>query len=259
MVGKLSKKIAAFITASLLALLMTGCVDWLVAGLLEAGGDIISVKAEADAEYDSYAVTIKSLAFISGKDVTLEVRPSNGPAQVEVQCAQDLVSRYGLVIEISGDEITIHSDVLKPMRTDKLNITIHGTCRSIDIDGGYEVDIDASGVQNFSLNANGALQGKVYGLNTEQTKCSIDGAADIQFEGASRLFSGVINGAGQLDSKELDAQDVTLVINGAGAATLASPLALDATINGAGSIGYHGDPQPLKRQVNGAGSIERLD
>jgi hypothetical protein len=101
----------------------------------------------------------------------------------------------------------------------------------------------------------GAGDAAVSGMKGERLLLEIDGAGDLRASGETGMLEAHIKGAGDMDLSQLAARDAKVSINGAGDLRVRASGALEATINGAGSISYAGNPQPVKTQINGAGSI----
>lgn len=243
----------------LLSTAASGCVPAAVRGALRVSGAHTTVKAEATTNEDAYDLYLRGLIFLSGDDVTLTVKPADGPARVEVDCAKTLVSKYGLAATIEGHEIRIEADALYTLRTDSFHVTVYAPCKSIYVEGAYDLDIDATGVNEFSLKISGAAEGGVENIDAKSVSCDIAGAANISLSGSTEELTCRINGAGEVDAKDLTAHDAMLQINGAGDITATATLSLDASINGAGKIGYYGRPADIRQQLAGAGTIEPLD
>lgn len=243
----------------LLSVAASGCVPVAVRGALRVTGAHTTVKAEAATNEDAYDLYLRGLIFLSGDDVTLTVKPADGPARVEVDCAKALVSKYGLAATIEGGEIRIEADALYTLRTDSFHVTVYAPCKSVYVEGAYDLDIDAAGVDEFTLKISGAAEGGVQNIDAKDVSCDIAGAANISLAGSAETLTCRINGAGEVDAKDLTAHDATLQINGAGEITATATLSLDASINGAGKIGYYGRPADVHQQLAGAGTIEPLD
>ena len=256
---KTAKRLISLLLLLLLFVAASGCVPVAVRGALRVSGAHTTVKAEAATAEDSYDLYLRGLIFLSGDDVTLTVKPADGPARVEVDCAKALVSKYGLAATIEGDEIRIEADALYTMRTDSFHVTVYAPCKSVYVEGAYDLDIDASGVNEFMLKISGAAEGGVQNIDAKNVSCDIAGAANISISGSAEEFTCRINGAGNVDAKDLTAHDAMLQINGAGEITATATLSLDASINGAGKIAYYGRPADIRQQLAGAGTIEPLD
>ena len=257
------KKIVSLAALLLLtALMLTGCrfgrrVAERTAARVD--GPHTTVTAEGVAGQGPYSLLIEGLVFLSQGDVTLTVKPADGAPRVEVDCASELVDRYGLKAEITGDKINVYADGSRTFLTDSFHVTVYAPCEYIRVEGDYEVNVDAAGVSRFGLEIAGAADGTVSNLDVEETILAVDGAANIALSGASNTLSCKLNGAGTIDAKELSAKEADLTINGAGTIKATMTDALDAQINGAGTISYYGGPDNVSQQINGLGTIKAAE
>ena len=222
---------------------------------LRVEGDHTVVKAEDSSPSAAYDLQVRRLVFAASKDVTLTIKPADGAPRVEVDCAKGFLDR-GLTAEIGDGKITVQSDNRGTFLTDSFHITVYAPCKSIRIDGAYQLDADASHVDSFRLEVNGAADGKIYNLSVGDASCDIRGAGKLALSGQATKLSCTVNGAAALDAKGLPAQTVGVTINGAGSASVNATKTLDATINGAGSVVYYGAPSIVNPRINGVGSVQ---
>jgi hypothetical protein len=100
-------------------------------------------------------------------------------------------------------------------------------------------DIVASNIKNddFNINASGAGTIQVSG---ETTKLNID-----------------ISGAGEVDAKDLHAQNVSIDSSGAAEADVYASEELHIHVSGAGNVNYYGNPKTVTEDRSGAGTISK--
>ena len=92
-------------------------------------------------------------------------------------------------------------------------------------------------------------------IASSDLNCSIDGAGRIYVVGTGNSMNCLINGAGTIDAKDFAVVKCKAVVNGAGACTVNTSSELDASINGAGTIYYYGNPSSVKTSILGVGQI----
>jgi hypothetical protein len=92
-------------------------------------------------------------------------------------------------------------------------------------------------------------------LSADNLNCSIDGAGYIYVTGTGNYLSCLINGAGNISAKDFTVQKCKAVVNGAGTCTVYTTNELDASIIGAGTIYYYGNPASVKTSILGIGQI----
>ena len=104
--------------------------------------------------------------------------------------------------------------------------------------GGTEIRIDDLQAQKLELAGAGALKAEIAGSVTEQ--------------------SVAISGAGEYRGARLASDTASVSVAGAGKVIVNVRRALDATISGAGSVEYVGDPKVTER-ISGLGRVQRRD
>jgi len=68
-----------------------------------------------------------------------------------------------------------------------------------------------------------------------------------------------IEGVGLITSKKLKSNSCSVSVAGAGSASVWVEESLDASISGAGSIRYKGNPSNINKKISGFGRISELD
>lgn len=106
------------------------------------------------------------------------------------------------------------------------------------------------------LEVNGAGNVTISGATGPMLELDVRGAGNVEASGETQQLSAQINGAGDMDLSRLMARDAKVSVNGAGNMKIQATGALDATVNGVGSIVYAGNPQPVQTAINGVGSIK---
>ena len=107
-----------------------------------------------------------------------------------------------------------------------------------------------------SIEVNGAVQLEGKNMDTERMLINVNGAADITLVGKANQLDATLSGAGKLNSENLECKQAKVANNGAGSAVVRVSDSLDATISGVGSIEYIGNPKVTQR-ITGIGTIRR--
>lgn len=205
----------------------------------------------------SAALVLALLAGCSGEasgPSQTEQRQPGDFHQVELRGAGDLVVVVG-----PATSLTLTGD---PERLKDLKTEVREGRLVIDQERGWnwfrhgELKIELTTPTLDGLAIRGAGDASVSGVNGPQLVLEIDGAGDLRASGETGALEAHIKGAGDMDLSQLAARDAKVSINGAGDLRVRASGALEATINGAGSISYAGNPQPVKTRINGAGSIK---
>ncbi|MBN1315395.1 MAG: DUF2807 domain-containing protein [Anaerolineales bacterium] len=127
----------------------------------------------------------------------------------------------------------------------------------IELSGAGRITCPQLVADQFDLRLSGA---GTAALAVESTEIStrISGASRVQLAGKAVRQSVNISGAGACLAEELASQWCRVRISGAGKARVSVTEHLDASIHGAGSVSYTGNPT-IKRKVSGAGRIRQMN
>ncbi|MDZ4719200.1 MAG: head GIN domain-containing protein [Roseiflexaceae bacterium] len=93
-------------------------------------------------------------------------------------------------------------------------------------------------------------------LNGDQLTVDQSGAGKITIAGTVQEQHVTLSGAGSYDGAALVSNRATITLSGLGNAIVQAREQLDATISGAGSIEYIGNPQ-VNKQISGLGSVRQ--
>ena len=102
--------------------------------------------------------------------------------------------------------------------------------------GGSTVRLDDIDAQTIRITGSGALKATLAGKVVEQ-----------KIE---------ISGAGEVHAERLASQDAVVEVSGAASVIVNVARTLRATISGAGSVEYYGDPE-VRQSISGAGRVKR--
>jgi len=94
-------------------------------------------------------------------------------------------------------------------------------------------------------------------FDDDELVIEIEGAGDIEVTGKVKDLEIEVNGAGDIDTRDLKAQDADVVINGAGDVKVYASERCDVTINGVGDVDVYGKPENFHKSVNGIGDVDR--
>jgi len=107
-----------------------------------------------------------------------------------------------------------------------------------------------------SLQVTGAARIDAKNLQGDQMTVSIDGAGAIELAGKVDQLTVSLTGAGTFNSENMQAQRATVTNEGAGTAIVQVSDSLNATISGIGAIEYIGNPQVTKN-ISGPGVVRQ--
>lgn len=152
--------------------------------------------------------------------------------------------------------LTTDENLLEKIQTEVkgnlLHIKMHGPLAPTH---GVKVVITSPSLTGASLS--GAARFDAAPLTGASFTLETSGASKITLAGRTSRLIASLTGANELRAEGLQTDDVELSVTGAGKAEVAASNSLRASITGAGKVTYIGDPKSVKREITGAGSIER--
>ena len=87
---------------------------------------------------------------------------------------------------------------------------------------------------------------------------SISPRLPINVSGSARRVTVSLNGSGNIQCGDLEAQAVDVGLNGSGDVTVYASQHLGVTIRGSGSVHYRGNPTEVSQSVLGSGSVDPI-
>jgi len=165
----------------------------------------------------------------------------------------------GLDVGMDGDTLRIG---LKP-RTTVTNATLQAdlTVDSLEaIEGSGAVGIHLSSTltgSSLDLRLSGAstIDGQV---DSETMDGEISGASDVTLSGRAGTVVIDASGASDLSLLELEVAELKISLSGASSAEVKVKDSIEASLSGASSLGYRGDPDVTTLDVSGSSSIGRI-
>ncbi len=125
---------------------------------------------------------------------------------------------------------------------------------SLDISGAGTFEVDELETDEFELTMSGAGKIDIDSIQATDLKVVVNGAGSVSISGTVDTQDIVVSGVGDFNALDLESQEATVTISGAGDADLWVHDELDITISGVGSVSYYGDPD-VSQSGSGLGSI----
>lgn len=133
--------------------------------------------------------------------------------------------------------------------------------QSIDrltLSGAVKVTAGALRADELTIAASGGSSLRIAALTAKRLVVAGSGALEAHIAGTVDDERVSISGAGSYHGEDLDAQSARVAVSGVGKVVLRVARQLDASISGAGSIDYYGNPE-VKQSISGVGRIRRRD
>jgi len=169
----------------------------------------------------------------------------------------------GEVLEIRFSDGTVFSSdggrrVLEPSEGFIFRISVVDLT-AVTVSGAAKIEVDKLKTDSFDILLSGAGDVVIEDLIAKDLDVQISGAGDVQVVGYVETQDVTLNGVGRYQGFELESQQASVVISGAGGAEVWVKESLDVTISGAGDVRYYGssDVSP-HTEISGLGRIQSM-
>jgi hypothetical protein len=142
-------------------------------------------------------------------------------------------------------------------RTAKITITFRNL-DAVSIAGAVKLTSASLETPELRVEAAGGSTLRIDGLKTNLLRVEAEGALKARLAGTATEQHIEISGASEYNAGELASRDATVDVSGVGRVVLRVEKTLDASISGAGSIEYYGNPQ-VKKSISGVGKVRQRD
>jgi hypothetical protein len=178
---------------------------------------------------------------------------------VEIQADDNLLPQ--LSTEVLAGRLTIKSretnwkTSVNPSTQVKITITARDLNEIVLSAEVGDLEVKDLRADTLKLVLSGGAQVKLNGIQIDLLDSELSGAGDIQASGIANEIKLILSGLGNFNAADLKTNTATVELSGMGNATVRVEKELAATITGAGSINYFGNPR-VEQNVKGAGSVK---
>lgn len=203
------------------------------------------------------------LALLSGCNehhgpVATETRPLTGFSAIDLEGAARVQITVGApnALELEGP-----ADILERIRTEVRGDTlvIDSRLRVWLRNTSARVTLRISTPELKALRLGGGNEIRIEGYSGGESSIKAEGAANISATGALDRVVVRMSGAGNVNLRDLVANDADVTVDGVGTVVVRATETLHATMNGVGTIHYLGNPRNVTTRMNGLGSISKAD
>jgi hypothetical protein len=107
----------------------------------------------------------------------------------------------------------------------------------------------------ISASLGGVGSMKLAGMNAERITLDLQGAGYVTLSGRSKTLKAELGGLGGLDAQQFAADSVTLELSGLGNATITAHQSANLNLSGMGSVTVYGKPLNRRVSVDGLGKV----
>jgi hypothetical protein len=144
---------------------------------------------------------------------------------------------------------------------DDVSTTVRDGTLRVDFDhsgwGGNDVIVEATVPRLDGVEASGSGDIDAEGIGADAFEVRSDGSSDIALRGTTARLTVEIDGSGNADLGELEAQEADVKVSGSGDADVHAAERLDVDVDGSGDVRYHGNPK-LTKSLDGSGDLSHV-
>jgi len=123
-------------------------------------------------------------------------------------------------------------------------------------EGSHKLVLTITMPELKELEANGAGSIQITGLTGGEHKLLVAGAFNIEAQGSVERLQIILEGAGNVNYRDVIAQEAKVELRGAGNVEVRPVQLLDAAVHGVGAVQYVGEPQKVASAIHGLGAIK---
>jgi len=163
-------------------------------------------------------------------------------------------------LRVTVRQDTLHVDSTRNFRTSSGNrprIYIYTPyLEMVSFSGAVSADNwDTIYGESFSLDGSGAASINM-SLEVEMLEIDLSGAGDFTLSGSAYVTDISVSGAAEISADDLQTNEATIDLSGAGSVDIAVSDELSVDISGAGRVRYTGSPT-IDQNISGAGRLEQ--
>jgi predicted small secreted protein len=147
-------------------------------------------------------------------------------------------------------------NVVRPTRTIKYNLKVRSLSQ-LDLNGLGSVTMNSLQADDVTIKVGGAGGIKITKLAAGSLTVTMSGAGNVDLAGKVTSQTITLSGLGNYSGGDLDSQQATINLTGAGGAEVWARNDLTVKISGAGSVSYYGNPT-INKSITGLGVLNSM-
>jgi hypothetical protein len=128
---------------------------------------------------------------------------------------------------------------------------------AVTVSGLGKIQAGSLKTGDFKLVVSGAGELTIQDIQAEDVTIELEGLGNVSLAGEAASLVIMVDGAGNINAGELECQAATVSVEGLGNVTLWVTGELSGQLNGGGSVSYYGNPQ-TNVESNGVGAWKSL-
>ena len=240
---------------ALIVFISTACTVPFAPRLVKGSGDIV-VEERDVSDFEEILVTGTGRVIITqGESESLTIETDDNLMQyIETEVkgkTLEIGFKDGVVFSTGSGRKVIDPTDGFIFRISAIDLT------SVTVSGAAKIEVDKLKTDSLSIVLSGAGDINLDDLNAVDLDVLVTGAGDVQVIGAVETQSVKLNGFGRYQGFDLESQEASVTISGAGGAEVWVSEFLEVVISGAGDVKYYGSPD-LNPEISGLGRIQSM-
>ena len=203
--------------------------------------------------YESDVFGGSSSSGVEGSGVAAsETRHLDPFGSVELAGSNNVVVRVG---EQQSVVVRADDNLLDRVTTEVQSgkLVVGNTSGSFSTSSPMSVEVSVPTLSGLTLSGSGNIV--VSGVEAESLTVTLQGSGTLTASGTATRLGVTVSGSGMVQFSRLVASDAQAVVSGSGTVFVTATESLDASVPGAGTIVYAGNPPDVTRSVTGTGAI----
>ena len=238
----MKKPLILVITVLLIALLTSACEINMVSG----SGKLVTENRQVSG--------FSTVTFAGLGELTITQGANEG---LTIEAEDNIMPR--ITTNVSDGELTIGfesenwQDMVRPTRPVKFDLKVRNLSQ-LDLQGLGNVTMNSLQADSITILVGGAGGIKINKLTAGDLTITMTGAGNVDLAGQVTSQTINLRGLGNYSGGDLDSQQTTVNLTGAGGAEVWTRSDLNVKISGAGSVSYYGSPT-VSKDISGLGVL----
>ncbi|MFK7755387.1 MAG: head GIN domain-containing protein [Flavobacteriales bacterium] len=178
--------------------------------------------------------------------------------ELRVEAGENVISHIETFVQNGVLHIEEESNNFLTTKPRRVYVNINWLDK-LKTDGSGDVDIVNLNSGEFNLDTKGSGDVEISFDSVSTVDVDLDGSGDVKVTGQCNSIVLGVNGSGDINSKQMNAESAVVNVNGSGDVDVTATESLIININGSGDVTYWGNPSNTEFNTNGSGDISGIN
>ena len=174
---------------------------------------------------------------------------------IVITTEQNLYDELTVTVDEAAKTVTIAGNARAKFSTANFKIQIGRNVTTVQLDSPLQYLIDLTQTPDFSLKVKGLAAGSVNMVNGNSFSMSQTGGGKATLTGDCAKATFTVKGLADTNAENFVTQITNIDVTGGSTNRVHATRELHATVNGAGTVTYHGNPPNVVPVIKGVGKI----